>query len=227
MKVWCSKFLHKSPILNFASKSNIKNKDGISHQLANQFHILAFWTNIHTNKEAENILSVDEREKTRSKIFYLLMQEWRHQMRVQVQMWNGVELSLTSLILGAQAEAKMDNLHDKHVDILAHLHSTFHNDMNHLHTCVHTFKHACTLAEALTHSHYASHNYMTSLWTYLHSHSHTHVHLTYTFTFTLHNCTLADTPIHSNTNTHQCTNLAHLHMWLSQFLYYNANLKFG
>ena len=102
-----------------------------------------------------------------------------------------------------------------------------------LHTYIlfHTMTwHTCTLAKTLTHSHCASHNYMTSLQTYLHPHSHTHVHFTYTQTFTSHNCTFVNTPTHSHTNIHHCTNLAHLVIspptsWLSQLLYYNANLK--
>lgn len=114
------------------------------------------------------------------------------------------------LYLVHRMEQRLLNQHHKHEDTLTHLHFNLENDM-------HTWKHPCKLVETLTYSHYASHNCMKSLRTYFHPHLHTHVHFSYAHTFTLHKCTLADTNTHSHAKTHLCTNLDHLHIWLSHF----------
>ena len=82
------------------------------------------------------------------------MQQWWHQMQMQVQvkMWNNAELSRTSLVLGAQDGVEIENQHEKHVDTLPHLHYTLHINMIHLHTYVHTCSRICTLAKHL-HTH--------------------------------------------------------------------------
>lgn len=94
----------------------------------------------------------------------------------------------------------------------------------------HSCRHTCTLAEALTHLHCVIHNHMTIVCTYLHSHPHTYFHFWNTHTFT---CLLIH--LHTHTKTHTSAQILFTWIcdliispftsWLSQFLYYNANIK--
>ena len=66
---WCSNLLHKPPIFKFSSRRKNKNGDGTTHQVEDQFRILAFRMHMHTNKVVEIFLSIDARKEIRIKIF--------------------------------------------------------------------------------------------------------------------------------------------------------------